>query len=163
MPFVRSSGKKQTELTEEQKKEIKEAFDLFDTDGSGEVSTQELKVAMRALGFEASTDDVKKMINTVDEDGAGQIGFDEFEKMMAGKFLNYDAKAEMTKAFKHFDKDGTGFISLDNFRAIAKELGEQCTEADLKEMLDDADFDNDGKVGLEDFCILMKRRTDLFN
>lgn len=32
------------ELTEEQKQEIKEAFDLFDTDGSGTIDVKELKV-----------------------------------------------------------------------------------------------------------------------
>ena len=37
-------------LTEEQKQEIREAFDLFDTDGSGTIDAKELKVAMRALG-----------------------------------------------------------------------------------------------------------------
>lgn len=47
-----AGGKKQKELTDEQKQEIKEAFDLFDTDGSGEIDSKELKVAMRALGFE---------------------------------------------------------------------------------------------------------------
>ena len=44
--------KKQKELSEEQKNEIKEAFDLFDTDGSGSIDDKEMKVAMRALGFE---------------------------------------------------------------------------------------------------------------
>lgn len=34
-------------LTEEQKQEIREAFDLFDTDGSGSIDAKELKVAMR--------------------------------------------------------------------------------------------------------------------
>lgn len=32
------------ELTEEQKQEIKEAFDLFDADGSGTIDAKELKV-----------------------------------------------------------------------------------------------------------------------
>lgn len=32
------------ELTEEQKQEIREAFDLFDTDGSGSIDVKELKV-----------------------------------------------------------------------------------------------------------------------
>jgi Ca2+-binding EF-hand superfamily protein len=40
------------ELTEQQKQEIREAFDLYDTDGSGTIDAKELKVAMRALGFE---------------------------------------------------------------------------------------------------------------
>ena len=45
-------------LTEEQKIEIKEAFDLFDTDGSGDIEFKELKVAMRALGFEPKRDEI---------------------------------------------------------------------------------------------------------
>ena len=34
------------ELTEEQKQEIREAFDLFDTDGSGTIDAKELKVSL---------------------------------------------------------------------------------------------------------------------
>ena len=62
------------ELTEEQKQEIKEAFDLFDTDGSGEIDAKELKVAMRALGFEPKKEEIQKMISDVDDDGSGSIG-----------------------------------------------------------------------------------------
>ena len=61
-------------ITEEQKQEIKEAFDLFDTDGSGEIDSKELKVAMRALGFEPKKEEIQKMISDVDDDGSGTIG-----------------------------------------------------------------------------------------
>ena len=44
---------KKQKLTEEQKQEIREAFDLFDTDGSGHIDPKELKAAMQSLGFEA--------------------------------------------------------------------------------------------------------------
>jgi len=40
------------EISEEQKQEIKEAFDLFDSEKTGKIDYHELKVAMRALGFE---------------------------------------------------------------------------------------------------------------
>merc|ERR1712157_197275 len=76
-----AGGKKQKELTEEQKQEIKEAFDLFDTDGSGEIDSKELKVAMRALGFEPKKEEIQKMISDVDDDGSGTIGYEEFLKM----------------------------------------------------------------------------------
>merc|ERR1711933_157563 len=71
-------GKKQKELSEEQKQEIKEAFDLFDTDGSGEIDAKELKAAMRALGFEPKKEEIQKMISDVDDDGSGTIGYEEF-------------------------------------------------------------------------------------
>ena len=58
------------ELTEEQKQEIREAFDLFDTDGSGTIDAKELKVAMRALGFEPKKEEIKKMIADIDKASA---------------------------------------------------------------------------------------------
>lgn len=51
------------ELTEKQKKDIKEAFDLFDADGSGVIDIKQLKVALRALGFEPKKDELKKLIS----------------------------------------------------------------------------------------------------
>ena len=61
------SKNKKFELTEEQKQEIREAFDLFDTDGSGTIDAKELKVAMRALGFEPKKEEIKKMISDIDK------------------------------------------------------------------------------------------------
>ena len=49
------------QLTEEQKQEIKEAFDLFDTDGSGSIDAKELKVALRALGFEPRKEEIAEI------------------------------------------------------------------------------------------------------
>ena len=63
------------ELTEEQKQEIREAFDLFDADGSGTIDVKELKVAMRALGFEPKKEEIKKMIADIDKEAAGKILF----------------------------------------------------------------------------------------
>ena len=45
-----AGGKKQKELTEEQKQENREAFDLYDTDKSGSIDYHELKAAMLMLG-----------------------------------------------------------------------------------------------------------------
>ena len=73
------------EITEEQKQEIKEAFDLFDTDGSGTIDAKELKVAMRALGFEPKKEEVRKLLQEMDRDGSGTIEFSEFMEAMAEK------------------------------------------------------------------------------
>ena len=52
---------------------------------------------MRALGFEPSKEDIKKMISDIDKDGSGQIEFDEFLKMMTDKMGNRDTDAEIIK------------------------------------------------------------------
>merc|ERR1719183_918460 len=118
-------------LTEEQKQEIKEAFDLFDTDGSGSIDAKELKVAMRALGFEPKKEEIQKMISDVDDDGSGTIEFNEFLQMMSQKILNRDPKDEILKAFRLFDDDETGKISFKNLKRVAKELGERMTDEEL--------------------------------
>ena len=152
---------KPKELTEEQKQEIKEAFDLFDTDGSGSIDAKELKVAMRALGFEPKKEEIQKMIQDVDTDGSGQIEWDEFLKMMTTKLLNRDPMEEIKKAFKLFDDDNTGKISFKNLKRVAKELGEKITDEELQEMIDEADRDGDGEVNEDDFIRIMKK-TNLF-
>ena len=65
-------------MNDEQKQEIREAFDLFDADGSGTIDVKELKVAMRALGFEPKKEEIKKMISDIDKEGAGERFFINF-------------------------------------------------------------------------------------
>ncbi|KAG7668491.1 hypothetical protein KSW81_005258 [Nannochloris sp. 'desiccata'] len=144
-------------LTEEQKQEIREAFDLFDTDGSGTIDAKELKVAMRALGFEPKKEEVKKMISDVDTDGSGTIGFDDFMAMMTAKMAERDPREEVLKAFRLFDDDETGKITFKNLKRVAKELGENISDEELQEMIDEADRDGDGEVSEEEFFKIMKK------
>jgi centrin-1 len=160
-PPIKNQRKGRTELTEEQRNEIKEAFDLFDTDGSGSIDSKELKVAMRALGFEPRKEEIKRMISEVDKDGSGTIEYPEFEEMMAVKIAERDPREEIIKAFKLFDEEGTGKISFKNLKRVARDLGETLSDEEIQEMIDEADRDGDGEVSLEEFIRVMKK-TNLF-
>lgn len=74
-------------LDEEDLEEIKEAFHLFDTDGSGSIDARELKAAMRALGFQVKKAEIRQMIADIDKDESGTINVDEFIEMMTGKMV----------------------------------------------------------------------------
>ncbi|KAJ0002786.1 hypothetical protein NQD34_007935 [Periophthalmus magnuspinnatus] len=149
------------ELTAEIKQEIKEAFDLFDTDGTGTIDVKELKVAMRALGFEPKKEEIKKMIADIDKEGSGMIDFDDFLSMMSVKMSEKDSKEEILKAFRLFDDDCTGKISFKNLKRVAKELGENLRDEELQDMIDEADRDGDGEVSEEEFLRMMKK-TNLY-
>lgn len=69
------------ELTDEQKQEIKEAFELFDTDKDGCIDYHELKVAMRALGFDLKKAEVLKILRDHDKTGHGLMDFEDFAKI----------------------------------------------------------------------------------
>lgn len=75
------------EITEEQRQEIKEAFDLFDSEGAGVIDAKELKVAMRALGFEPKKEEVRKVLQEIDKHGDGVIRYDDFLSIMSVKMV----------------------------------------------------------------------------
>ena len=71
--------------------QMREAFELFDADGSGSIDLSELEAAMGALGLEVEKQELEQMIIDVDVNGSGEIDFPEFVSMMTGKM---GAKAE---------------------------------------------------------------------
>merc|ERR1711907_850906 len=154
---MKRTKNKKGELSEEQRQEIREAFELFDTDGSGSIDAKELKVAMRALGFEPKKDEIQKMISDVDDSGDGEIDFDEFMVMMTAKMGEKDSRDDLIKAFRVFDSDETGGISFKNLSRVAKELGENMTDEELEEMIREVDRTGGGEITEDDFMRVMRK------
>ncbi|CAN6226117.1 unnamed protein product [Urochloa humidicola] len=168
-PSFRSTTKGQTRrekprtrphgLTKQKRQEIKEAFDLFDTDNSGTIDAKELNVAMRALGFEMTEEQINQMIADVDKDGSGAIDYEEFEHMMTAKIGERDSKEELTKAFRIIDQDRNGKISNIDIQRIAKELGVNLTLDEIQDMVQEADRNGDGEIDFDEFTRMMRRTS----
>ncbi|XP_020672784.1 caltractin [Dendrobium catenatum] len=146
-------------LSLQKRQEIKAAFELFDTDGSGTIDAKELNIAMRALGFEISDEQIDEMITEVDKDGSGTIEFDEFLCMMTEKIEEREIQQDLQKAFQIIDYDSDGKISAADIMIISKELGESFTYEEIMEMIEEADHDGDGDVNEQDFMTMMKRTS----
>eukprot|EP01134_Creolimax_fragrantissima_P002076 CFRG2076T1 len=147
-----------TKLTEERKADLKDAFDLFDIDGSGEIDASELKMAMVTLGMSECKDtEIQFMIKGVDKNGNGKVDFDEFLIIMGAKMTEKDSVHDVMQAFDLFDDDHTGKITLRNLKRVAQELGEQMTDDELMNMIKEADTDNDGEVSRDDFLQIMQK------
>ena len=97
------------------------------------------------------------MISDVDTDGSGTIGFDDFMAMMTAKMAERDPREEILKAFRLFDDDETGKITFKNLKRVAKELGENISDEELMEMINEADRDGDEEVSEEEFFRIMKK------
>ena len=66
------------ELQDEQKKELQEAFELFDTEKQGSIDCHELKVLMRALGFQVTKQEVIDLVQDVDVTHSGRVDFSDY-------------------------------------------------------------------------------------
>lgn len=159
-----SGRRKRFELTEEHRQEIREAFDLFDSDKNGLLDVHEMKVAMKALGFEVKKEEVVRMMDDVgcmrDQHGQAFINLQEFSDLMTEKISQRDPKQEMIKAFQLFDENNSGKINVRNLRRVARELGENLSDDELQAMIDEFDKDQDGEINLEEFLAIMLNDDD---
>ena len=115
--------------------EIKEAFDIFDIDKSGSISVAELVKSMETLGFNSKNPAIYKMISEMDEDGNGTIDFQEFLDMMTARISDQNTKEDLERVYKLFDVERNGQIQVADLKRVAKELGEDISEEELKEII----------------------------
>ena len=122
-------------LSVDEIEEIKEAFDIFDVNKDGHISVSELVKAMETLGFNSKNEAIYKMIVEMDEDGNGTIEFAEFLDMMTARISDRNTKEDLERVYKLFDLQRNGDIWLDDLRRVAKELGEDISDEELKEII----------------------------
>ena len=151
--------KKQVErpgLTEDEIEEIREAFNLFDTDGSGKIDPKELKAAMQSLGFENKNPTIYQMIADLEKEGQ-DIDFEQFLDAITSKLGDKETKNGINKIFDLFAENQES-ISLNNLKRVAKELGETMSAEELQEMLERA-ASNNAEITREDFYNIMTKKT----
>ena len=135
--------------------QIKEAFNLFDADGSGAVDLEEMTLAMKGLGFDIPKNELLDMVKAIDKDGNSLIEFDEFEKMVTEKMTQRDSPQEVLKAFNLFDLDKSGFVTVQNMIDVTRMLGETTGADVLKDFIKEADTDKDGKLSFKEWEAVM--------
>lgn len=160
-PPAATNSRLQNELTDEQKQDIAEAFRLLDVDGVKTIQARDLKVALRALGYEPEKDRMKKIISEIDKESlSNTLMEDEFERIMQSKLFEYENDVEIEKAFPLFTQGKSDKITLDDLRRVARELGENLNDDVLKEMIKEADvIETDGAISKEEFMRVMKREN----
>ncbi|XP_071164345.1 calmodulin-like [Mytilus edulis] len=140
-----------SEISEEQKQDIKEWFDICDTDKDGKLAKEEIATLLRVVGNNPTEDDITRIFTEVDTDGTGLIDVEEFQAYYVKNIANVDEKQTLIEAINSFDKNNDGFIQRDELMKFMKDLSEEQAQG----MLDMADKNGDGKVDIEEFVELM--------
>ena len=137
---------------------------MFDTKKQDYLSADELGEIMRAMGFRPTEEELVDLVNEIDEDGSGQIEFAEFCQLCA-TFLVEDPdietmKKELKDAFRIYDKEGQGFITMDVLRGLIAELLSPLTDEELDGIISELDEDGSGTMDFDEFCEMMMTTSE---
>ena len=150
----------QEEYVDDFEKELKEAFDMFDEDGSKNISKEEFGNFMRKLGYRPTLVELQEMIDEVDKDKSGEIGFDEFKAIMTKTIRDEFTQNSSIEAFAVFDKSKSGKIKMEELKSILKNKGDQLMEdKEIDELLSYVPFDQDEQIDYKEF---VKKTFELF-
>ena len=79
---------------------------------------------------------------------------------MDGDQLPEDLIAELKEAFLLFAKDGDGNITAKELKTVMRTLGQNPTEEELQDMINEVDADHNGTIDFREFCTMIARRIN---
>ncbi|KAJ4870647.1 Calcium-dependent protein kinase 12 [Raphanus sativus] len=142
-------------LSEEEIGGLKELFKMIDTDNSGTITFEELKDSVKRVGSELMESEIQELLHAADVDESGTIDYGEF--LAATIHLNkLEREENLVAAFSFFDKDSSGYITLDELQQAWKEFGINDSQH-LDEMIKDIDQDDDGQIDYGEFVAMMRK------
>ncbi|CAL5016182.1 unnamed protein product [Urochloa decumbens] len=146
--------------------ELARVFELFDKDGDGRITREELEDSLGKLGMPVAGDELASMIARIDANGDGCVDVEEFGELyraiMAGNAEEEKeeeaADEDMREAFRVFDANGDGYITVDELGAVLASLGlkQGRTAEECRRMIGRVDRDGDGRVDFHEFRQMMR-------
>jgi len=151
------------ELGKDQLQLLKNAFDAFDQEKKGCISSNMVGTILSMLGHQLDDKMLKEIIDEVDDDGSGELEFPEFVTLASRFLVEEDAEAmqqELKEAFRLYDKEGNGYITTGVLKEILRELDDSLTNDDLDAMIEEIDSDGSGTVDFDEFMEVMTGGDD---
>ena len=141
-------------LSEEEIAGLREMFQAMDTDNSGAITFDELKAGLRKYGSTLKDTEIHDLMDAADVDNSGTIDYSEF--IAATIHLNkLEREEHLVAAFQYFDKDGSGFITIDELQQACVEHG--MADVFLEDIIKEVDQNNDGKIDYGEFVEMMQK------
>ncbi|KAI6688400.1 hypothetical protein NL676_025228 [Syzygium grande] len=148
-------------LSAEEIKGLRQMFNNMDTDGSGTITFEEFRTGLSRLGSKLTEPEMRQLMDAADVDKSGTIDYAEFITATINRH-RLEKEDNLLKAFQHFDKDSSGFITRDELRHAMAQYG-MGDEGTIDEIIEDVDTDKDGNINYEEFVAMMRRGTQDHN
>jgi centrin-1 len=143
---------KPKEIDPVQEEELREAFDLFDKDGSGRMDTAELGDCLKSLGVELDETALNALAAQMDTSGDGTIDFEEFKEAMASSVDEKETSGQIASSiFQMLDSDGSGKITSQELKDMVKTVNPDLTDDDVAAAMTLFDTDNSGQITEKEF------------
>ena len=142
---------KPKEIDPQQEAELRQAFELFDKDGSNSIDKDELKLVMASLGQDLDDSSLATLYAQMDPSGDGVIDFDEFCDVMAPDPTPETPAQVAASVFLMLDKDGSGKITAAELKASVKLVNPAVTDDDIACAMEIFDKDRTGTITEKEF------------
>ncbi|KAI3804411.1 hypothetical protein L1987_25924 [Smallanthus sonchifolius] len=138
--------------------QLQRIFQMFDKNGDGRITKQELNDSLQNMNIFISDADVVQMIEKIDVNGDGCVDLEEFGDLYKSIMDDREDEEDMMEAFNVFDQNGDGFIAVEELRSVLESLGvKQGRKADdCRRMIMKVDVDGDGMVSFSEFKEMMR-------
>ena len=148
-------------VPEEQLKEYKEAFDLFDREQTGLIGPNEIYSLLKNFGNPTPKKEIDKLMADFDNDGDGKLSFDEFVTFLHQSYVTLDEMEAVIRAFKTFDRDNSGEIDLNEFKFILEQLGHKLPDDVVKLIFYESNLNENGKMDYNEFVNFWSKTNPL--
>jgi len=129
----------------------RQAFTLFDKDGDGFITLNELGTVMRSLGVYPTQLELEEMMEKADADGNGFIEESEFIDLMWQRSKDMSERQLTVEAFTIFDRDQSGYMTEQEIQIALQAFGVHLSDAEITTVMQDFDTNGDGVLDVEEF------------
>jgi len=129
--------------------QLRQQFERFDVDGTGVITVQEFKNALRAMGGTTGCDqnEFGECYQCMDTYGNGVVAYTEFLAALLERHMNI-TEDRIADAFEHIDISNTGSITKEDLRLL---LGKDFSDDYANEIINQMDLDHSGQISFEEF------------
>ncbi|KAF4692459.1 hypothetical protein FOZ63_017102 [Perkinsus olseni] len=140
--------------------EYRKAFSLVDRGGRGVITPYEIGVLMRSLGHSPTDDELIKILEDYDLSNRKGITVDEFLEVMSRRENSVELRESLSRAFQLFDRDGNGFLSVQELRDKLCSSGDNpYSEKEFDDLLAGAEVTSDGQLEYSQLVEMMLRKA----
>ena len=148
---------------DEDHQRMTEIFKKLDTLNKGHITLSEIEEALsKATNAVAETkeclNDLIKFMRSNNQ--TLELTYTDFLMATLDKNKYMDMK-KLIAAFKHFDLDNSGFITIESLRKVMQRAGQDFTENDIKEMIKEGDSEKLGMISFIEFFTLIKNDSNI--